>query len=514
MKRAALLFIALILGIAVAAAPAAQGAGEVVSAPPLIISEVKIKTGGTFDEFVELTNISPDAIELGSYALQYFNSAAPADTAKPTKGPVTLPNAQLPGGGSVVFAKTPAPIPGAQPLGIDPLSDTGGLVQLVEATAPPTGQPRKVYDQVAWSSALTPLVNVWPIGASTNTESKSQSLRRQQDDADQPVLTNAVWVMGDPNPVSVALVLPPDPEPLPVASDPVLDAPNPDVGVAADDPAAPFPAPLDEEVADAPDAATVDPGPEASTDQPQATQTYLPIHITELLPNPAAPATDADDEYVELHNPNSQAVNLDGYKLQTGSNYTYSHTFGSVTLPAGGYQVFYSRDTSLTLSNTAGRARLLDPAGTVVNETAAYGAAAEGSTWAFVNNSWQWTTSATPGLANVFSQTVKFPTTTTKAAAAKKTTAAKTSTATTKKAAATKAATAAKPKAAAAAKTTAAAAGGESGAKNTLLHTGVLAGVGALTVGYGAYEYRHDLANRLEQFRRNRAARRAAGGKA
>lgn len=45
------------------------------------------------------------------------------------------------------------------------------------------------------------------------------------------------------------------------------------------------------------------------------------ISITELLPNPAAPATDDADEFVELFNGSDEPVRLRGYKLQTGNSY-------------------------------------------------------------------------------------------------------------------------------------------------------------------------------------------------
>ena len=42
------------------------------------------------------------------------------------------------------------------------------------------------------------------------------------------------------------------------------------------------------------------------------------------------------------------------------------------------------------------------------------------------------------------------------------------------------------------------------------IHPLVLAGVGGSAVAYAAYEYRHDMANRLEQFRRYFRVRREA----
>jgi len=125
------------------------------------------------------------------------------------------------------------------------------------------------------------------------------------------------------------------------------------------------------------------------------------VTITELLPNPAAPQTDENDEFVELYNPGIDALDLNGYKVQTGSNYSYSFTISSQTIAAGGYLVLTSRDTGLTLANSASQARLLDPNGITISQTDPYQDASEGAAWAWANDIWQWTTTPTPGTANI-----------------------------------------------------------------------------------------------------------------
>jgi hypothetical protein len=131
------------------------------------------------------------------------------------------------------------------------------------------------------------------------------------------------------------------------------------------------------------------PSPTPGTTNPETNATLdFPV-ITELLPNPAAPKTDDKDEYVELYNPNEVAFALKGFKLQTGSTFPYSMTFNDQILPAQGYAVFTSGGTSLTLSNTAGAARLLDPSGAVVSQTDRYGIAGEGQAWALGSGTWR-----------------------------------------------------------------------------------------------------------------------------
>ena len=233
---------------------------------------------------------------------------------------------------------------------------------------------------------------------------------------------------------------------------------------------------------------------QTNTAQPQ-------VIISELLPNPAAPQTDENDEFVELYNNGIDALDLDGYKVQTGSNYSYSYTITDQIIPAGGYLVLTSGNTGFVLANSTGQARLLDPYGVILSQTDSYEDAPEGAAWALSDNTWLWTTTSTPGAANNITAVLS-------GTSSKKTT--------TKKSATTKKAKTAKPKKTKAAKKTKSKATGSTGFSNNEtppvqpLHMAVLVAVGALALLYGAYEYRHDVANLLYKFRRNRETRRVA----
>jgi len=217
-----------------------------------------------------------------------------------------------------------------------------------------------------------------------------------------------------------------------------------------------------------------------------------PPQITELLPNPAGTGTDGTDEFIELYNPNDHPFDLSGFILQAGLTTKHKYTFPVGTnLPAKSFRAFYSADTRLSLSNTSGEADLLDPFGTVLSSTDPYGSAKDGRAWALAKGTWYWTVKPTPGAANVINQAT---------ATSIKTTTAK------KAAAAVKGATTTAASLQGGATTTADAADAPAP-----LHPFLLAGVAALAVGYGVYEYRHDLGNRIHQFRANRAARRKAG---
>ena len=120
----------------------------------------------------------------------------------------------------------------------------------------------------------------------------------------------------------------PDPRP-----DPTVDGP---VEVLPEE------APIDPEVL--PDPVVVDPEPtpvETPVDEviPEVTAPLLPPVINELMINPLSPLLDSQDEWVELYNPNETAFSLTNYKLQSGSSFSYSHTFVDERIYAFGYMI-------------------------------------------------------------------------------------------------------------------------------------------------------------------------------
>jgi len=261
--------------------------------------------------------------------------------------------------------------------------------------------------------------------------------------------------------------------------------------------------------------------------------------INELLPNPAAPLSDNEDEFIELYNSNDKVFDLTGFKLQVGTRSHRGFNFpAGTTLPPHGFVAFYSIDTGLSLSNTGGQVRLLDPLDNVISQTDIYGSAKEGQSWALGNGSWYWSVSPTPSSLNIidlpkvpadpaanneesklaapstqpessFVNTAPINAPTNKAKV-KATSTAKRTTSTSKPAA--KAPKTAKSQAVSTNNSVAqpAASQPKPTPQGSSLHIGVLAGVGGLALLYALYEYRHDLANRVYQFRRYRETRRAA----
>jgi len=217
--------------------------------------------------------------------------------------------------------------------------------------------------------------------------------------------------------------------------------------------------------------------------------------LTELFPNPAAPQSDDNDEFIELYNPNPQAFSLAGYRLEAGTTYSRGYNFTTGELEPKSYKAFLITDTDLQLSNTEGQVRLLAPDGTTISETPGYESAPEGQSWSLIADNWQWTETVTPNAANL--------------ASADTVTVAGTSSSKPKTTVSTKKTTTGKVDAA----STNTPSSDPSQLNDAApLHPLILAGVGAAAVAYAVYEYRKDMANglfRLRRYLRNRRAVRA-----
>lgn len=238
---------------------------------------------------------------------------------------------------------------------------------------------------------------------------------------------------------------------------------------------------------------------------------YPDIIISELLPNPGTPLTDEADEFIELYNPNNFAVSLSDFVIQTGNNYSYSYTISPQIINPNSHIVLYSRDTNLVLANSSGKARILNPNGDLVFETESYSDAKDNESWVYIDEKWAWSNQPTPGyinkplLAIPILNSVKKPAVKKKAATKKVNEAKPTKkpTSAKKKAAAKKAASkkSDKNKADSTLGVT------DTGGNGSNLQPWIIAGIGALAVGYGIYEYKDDLANKLRQYKQNHRLR-------
>lgn len=228
-----------------------------------------------------------------------------------------------------------------------------------------------------------------------------------------------------------------------------------------------------------------------ATDQPdnkksEAALSVAKVDITELFPDPNSPQTDADNEFVEVFNPNKTSVDLTGYSLLTGKDYSTKQIMDGITIKPNEYIVLESSSYNISLSNSGSAVRLLNSKDEVVSEVA-YPKALTGESWSLGPNGWNWQT-PTPGAANK----------------ARKQEPSQSNSSTQLLGAQT---------------TVGTAASNTDGSRNYFedpqkqevapIDMSVLVGVGTLAVLYAGYEYRHDFRNRFQQCRRYFQARRA-----
>lgn len=126
--------------------------------------------------------------------------------------------------------------------------------------------------------------------------------------------------------------------------------------------------------------------------------------ISELMPDPASPLTDTDDEWIEIYNESGEPVNAGGCILtdtqKAGSTHEYKIAGG--TLAPGGFMVFYSKDTKISLNNSDGDSvRILSSDKKIIFETQNYGKSQAGRSWAYDGDKWFWTVAPTAGALNV-----------------------------------------------------------------------------------------------------------------
>lgn len=331
------------------------------------------------------------------------------------------------------------------------LSATGGHLRLVSPNGDSPTDPT-VNDLVGWGAAA------YPLGAAAVVPKAGASLERKTVDGVLQNTQNNADDFEEAAPSPQGFVAPPDTDDPPSSEDP---APS------------------------------------------------LPVYITELLPNPAVPQTDAADEYVELYNPNSTRVELGGYKLQTGTTYSHSFTFTTQSIEAMSYSAFYISETGVVLANSAGKARLVSASGSVVSETADYSDAPDGQAWAWDGSSWQWTTEPSPNTENAIVLPDKNSETKTSLSTASK------KVISTKKPKATTSSSTKKVKAASTSANGQAQINGQTTAESKpATRFLILATIGGLAVLYGAYEYRQDIKNIYYKLTRDRKTGRTARAKA
>ncbi len=449
----------------------------------ILISEIQTgSSASASEEFIELYNISNQTIDLSQYTIEYYSSSASqlSPLGSPTQS-MHLSGLLYPGGyflacssgyltekSNMSFSAT--------------LADTGGAVRLLKGTS-------TTEDLVGWGSA-----KIFE-GVAHAKPGNGKSLARGFVDnimIDTDNNANDFVLLSLPTPINDNIAPPAMPE------DTSINTP-PEQGASSDS---------DASSAEPTPSESVTPDPPTVDSPSLESKSLEPIIITELLPNPASPATDADDEYIELYNSNDQDVSLAGYRIETGNSFSYRYTFGADIIPAHGYYVLYSKKSKLVLSNTSGVAQLKNPSGEIVSQTDHYEGADDGSAWALLNGVWQWTITPTPGTANILQlpivPPVKIATAIPKPKASTKSTTTKPKTTSVKTASASKSASTKSSKA----KAVADGASLKDVQETPSIHRSVLVGVGILALLYAGYEYRGDVRSIVLRYKRYRNIRR------
>jgi hypothetical protein len=420
----------------------------------LTISQLKITSSN--GQFITLYNSSNTALDMSKYQLQYFNSY---DLTKATSSKLIPLSGTVPSHG--YFMVNDSALLLCYQLTVDSVSlgfsSTAGLVEVLGFNqASPGGAVAPVLqDYVGWSKSAAN-------GAQTLPASSGAFLQRlPTDSSNNPSVKSpgaGSWqtVQPDDNNACNLTTSTGSSLPIPSGLGQLLPSTEPPASIVS-----------------------VAPGSTSNTSpatMPASDIGLMAPQVTELLPNPAGTGNDSTDEYIELYNSNSAAFDLSGFVLQSGLTTTHNYTFPSGSmLDAHSFKAFYSEATSLSLSNTSGQVKLLDPLGNSISATDTYANAKEGQTWSLAKGKWYWTTEPTPNKPNVIKQ----------AASAKKPTA-KSKTGSTKVGNSTAQFTS----------------GGTDEPSIVPIHTRTLALVIGLAILYGVYEYRVDARNKLYQLRR------------
>jgi hypothetical protein len=434
--------------------------------PELRITQLNI----TGDEYVTIQNSGAGPLDLSNYWLGYSGS----DTA--TAVPAQQLSAQILQPGETMMLNNGA----AQTCGavaIDDLSfslsNTAGTLALWRLDSPAGGSASFVFlGSVAWGKSAT-AANYLHIADESNV-----SKYNAKSAVPTWLLNGQSWQVGDMQSCQFT---------------PVVVQNNLPTGQAAID--VNWPVSADTPPFTILPAALISNGSSgASASIPASDVGLSAVQLSEVLPNPASPGTDTDDEFIELYNPNSKAFDLSGFKLQIVS--ATSPTVHSYTIPAGtaiaakGFRAFMSADTNLSLNNTAGQVWFVDPLDHTVSTTGAYSDVTEGASLINTNGKWQWTMAPTPGAANKLQAVAGKNSSTKKSASVNG-----------------RSMTGLTNGSSSAVKGAGTSTSFNQAAQTVPLHPGTLAAVICLALLYLGYEYRRDVANKLQQLREYRAAR-------
>jgi len=123
------------------------------------------------------------------------------------------------------------------------------------------------------------------------------------------------------------------------------------------------------------------------------------IVINEILPSPTGP--DEQEEWIEIFNQNNFEADLSDWQITDviGTTKTYTFPEGTKISPKG-FLVLSRPITKITLNNDGDGLNLIQPDGKII-DTATYEKAPQGESYNRIDSKWSWSTTLTPGSANI-----------------------------------------------------------------------------------------------------------------
>lgn len=432
----------------------------------LSFAEIKI----TGNEFIMLLNNSGSTIpDLSQYWLYDFNNTNPLASGVSSSSQ-QLPSGSLAQGQTILLSQggstCGAAITGKLSIS---LTDSGGFVEIVKTDMVSGILVQTAGDAVSWSSSTNTAAGMISKVPSSSADPNGAWYRYQN----TITIPAFLWQQADVDSANACQLK------ISVSGTTASGPVNPGSQLL---PGTPPPATI---VSITPDTEVISAGL-----PPNDIGLMAPV-LNELLPNPASPQTDAEDEFIEIYNPNKVPFDLSGFKLQNQSStsttkHTYTFPAGTV-IPGKSFAAYPSANISISLSNHGGQVWLLDPSGNSISQADKYGEAKGGMAWALANGKWYWTATPTAGSANVIKSSVSGGSQSGNGVG------------------------------------TVQGASTASGSKGNVsqssdvssqaspIHAGVLVGVGSLAILYGLYEYRHDIGNWFYKLKRNRGTGRSTG---
>lgn len=124
------------------------------------------------------------------------------------------------------------------------------------------------------------------------------------------------------------------------------------------------------------------------------------VVISEMMPDPAGP--DSASEWVELYNTGQDEVDLNGWMIKDMKGSTGTYTIYNQKIAAHQF-IYLMTGGKITLNNDTDGAQLYWPDNNLTYQTNLYENSESG--WSFAldgSGNWRWTTTPTPGEANIF----------------------------------------------------------------------------------------------------------------